>query len=91
MKNDKDAPQKPVEKKPVPMNNNVLWIVGVLALADGLVSWGNEGAVRRWSCDGKSMARCWIAPAPIEVVVSNGTDVWVGLLGRPHRLLFEVA
>ena len=63
----------------------------MLALADGLVSWGGDGVTRRWSRDGKSAARCWIAPAPVEAVASNGTDVWVGLLGRPHQLLFEVA
>ncbi|MHC2371324.1 hypothetical protein ACVIQT_005972 [Bradyrhizobium diazoefficiens] len=66
-------------------------VSGVLALTEGLLSWGGDEVIRRWSRDGKSIARCWIDPAPIEVAVSNGTDVWVGLRGRPHRLLFEVA
>jgi WD40 repeat protein len=72
-----------------PRSGTDLGAYALLAVADGLLSWGHEGMVRRWTRDGKSTDRCWIAPTPIEAMTSNGVDVWVGLMGRPHRLLFR--
>jgi hypothetical protein len=63
---------------------------GVLPVADGLLSWGGSGVFRRWTRDGKSVARCWIVPVPFEIAALSVTAVWVGLLGRLHRLVFDV-
>jgi hypothetical protein len=60
---------------------------GVLALADGLVSWGEDHVIRRWGLDGAHRGPAWIAPAPLEIVTKVNDDLWVGLIGRPHRLL----
>jgi hypothetical protein len=62
---------------------------GVLALADGLVSWGSDDVIRRWSPDGAPRGPAWIAPAPLDTVTKVDDDLWVGMLGRPHRLLLD--
>lgn len=61
------------------------WVRGVLALEDGLVSWGEDGAIRFWGRDGAPRP-AWIAPARIEMVTISNGCLWIGLLGRPHRL-----
>jgi hypothetical protein len=61
----------------------------VLALADGLVSWGGDDVIRRWSPDGAPRGPAWIAPAPLDIVTKFADDLWVGMLGRPHRLLLS--
>ncbi len=37
MKNDKDSPRRPAEKKPSPINNNILWFMIALALLTSFV------------------------------------------------------
>jgi hypothetical protein len=61
----------------------------VWALADGLVSLGRDEAIRFWSLAGEPTGSAWIAPANVEMVATVNDDLWVGLLGRPHRLLFD--
>jgi hypothetical protein len=62
---------------------------GILALADGAVSWGDGDIIRRWTPDGVPHGPPWIAPAPLDMVTKVADDLWVGLLGRPHRLLLN--
>jgi hypothetical protein len=62
---------------------------GVRALADGLVSWGGDYVIRRWDPDGTPRGLAWIAPAPLDMITKIDDILWVGLLGRPHRLLLS--
>ena len=61
----------------------------MLKLSDSLVSWGEDGAVRFWSLAGEPSGSAWIAPTNVEMVDTINDDLWVGLSGRPHRLLFD--
>jgi hypothetical protein len=62
---------------------------GLLAMADGLVSWGEDNIVRRWRIDGAPKGIAWIAPASIETATKLHDELWIGLLGRPYRLLLD--
>ena len=64
-------------------------VAGVLALADGLVSCGWDDVIRQWSPDGMPDSPAWIAPARLNIVTKVADDLWVGLLGRPHRRLLS--
>jgi hypothetical protein len=61
----------------------------VLALADGLVSCDADGIIRQWGPDRAPRGPAWIAPAPLEMVTKLDDELWVGLLGCPHRLLLN--
>jgi hypothetical protein len=62
-------------------------VEGVLALPGEVISWGTDNVVCRWDRFGAPIGAPWIAPAAIEFVWLLQCDVWVGLMGRPQRLL----
>jgi WD40 repeat protein len=59
----------------------------VFAIGDELLSWGADDLIRRWGRDNTAKGPPWIAPAPLEMVTKVDNELWIGLLGRPHRLL----
>jgi hypothetical protein len=61
----------------------------VLALEDGLVSWGRDDVIRWWDRQGKPSDTPWLAAARLEFVQVIGREFWVGLMGRPFRLLLS--
>jgi AcrR family transcriptional regulator len=64
-------------------------VMGVRALANGFVSWGADGVVRQWGPDRMPKGAAWVAPAPLDFVTMVDDGLWVGMLGRPHRLLLS--
>jgi WD40 repeat protein len=63
-------------------------ICDVVAFGDRLVSWRDDGTIHFSDQTGNSEA-AWFSPAPLEFVNIVGTGLWVGLLGRPFRLLLK--
>ena len=63
----------------------------MLALTAGLVSWGEDGVIRQWGSDMMPRRPAWIAPAPLDIVTKFYDELWVGMLGRPHRLVLDWA
>jgi hypothetical protein len=61
-------------------------IKGMVVTDDGLMSWSGNGTICRWLSDKWSCQVAWIAPAPLECVASIDGELWVGMMGRPHRL-----
>jgi hypothetical protein len=54
-----------------------------------LVSWDYADIVRFWEPNGVPEGAPWFAPAPIEHVTVDGSQVWLFLKGRPFKLILE--